>query len=392
VGAHREAAAQYARALRFGDSLSTEQRAELLERRAEACLLTDQYDEGIAALEEELECRRALGDRLKEGDALRRLSDFLWCPGRTQESESAARAAVALLEGLPPTRELGLAYAALASTHGAAARTDEAIAWGRRAIEVAEHFDDAEPAVHALITVATCEFVTGGTSDGLRQTLDRAVLAGMTTEVARAYTHFAGVTLDARDYGAAQEYVQEGLDYCSNRGLELFRLYLLADRARLELETGRWADAADSAAAVLRIDRTSTTPRIFALVVLGLVRARRGDPGHRELLEEAWRLAEPTGELPRLGPVAAARAEEAWLEGNLSRIDAATASALQLAVDRTRGPLAAELLEWRRRAGIEEEIPPSAAGPFAVELAGDWSRRPNGGPSSAVPTRRPWRL
>src|SRR5712691_9181231 len=51
--------------------------------------------------------------------------------------------------------------------------------------------------------------------------------------------------------------------------------------SRLELDQGLWSEAADSASSVLRIPRTSTTPRIVSLVVLGLPRARRGDP-------EAW--------------------------------------------------------------------------------------------------------
>jgi len=66
---------------------------------------------------------------------------------------------------------------------------------------------------------------------------------------------------------------------------------------------------------VLRIPRTSTTPRIHALVVLALVRARRGDPDARPLLDEAWALGEPTGEPGRIGPVVAARTELGWLEG-----------------------------------------------------------------------------
>jgi predicted ATPase len=37
LGAYREAAAQYARALRFGDRLPLDRRAELLERRSHAC-------------------------------------------------------------------------------------------------------------------------------------------------------------------------------------------------------------------------------------------------------------------------------------------------------------------------------------------------------------------
>jgi len=101
LGAHREAAAQYARALRFGDGLSPAVRADLLERRSNSCYVTDQNDEAIAALEEAMRCHRALGDRVSEAEALTRLSEILWCPGRTAESDRAACEAVALLEPLP---------------------------------------------------------------------------------------------------------------------------------------------------------------------------------------------------------------------------------------------------------------------------------------------------
>ena len=157
LGAHREAAAQYARALRFGDRLAPGERAELLEHRSRACYLTDQYDEGIAALEDALGCRRALGDTLKEGDALRGLSEFLWCPGRITEAERCARDAVDLLEPLPPGRELALAYANLAGICESAARSEEASAWAGRALELAQRFDDTEIAVNAQATIGWCE-------------------------------------------------------------------------------------------------------------------------------------------------------------------------------------------------------------------------------------------
>jgi hypothetical protein len=50
VGAHREAAAQYARALRFGDRLPLAERAELLERRSRECFVDDQQDAAIEAI------------------------------------------------------------------------------------------------------------------------------------------------------------------------------------------------------------------------------------------------------------------------------------------------------------------------------------------------------
>jgi hypothetical protein len=61
--------------------------------------------------------------------------------------------------------------------------------------------------------------------------------------------------------------------------------------------------------------RASIMPRITGLVVLARARAPRGDPGSRDLLEAAWSLAEPTGELHRMGDVVAA------LPGHLSTRD-----------------------------------------------------------------------
>ena len=109
--------------------------------------------------------------------------------------------------------------------------------------------------------------------------------------------------------------VERGLAIAENGNHELNRLYLLAMLGQLELRRCNWDRAADAAAIVIRTPRTSTTPRILSLVVLALIRARRGDPDARPLLDEAWGLAEPTGESRRIAPVASALAELEWLEG-----------------------------------------------------------------------------
>jgi DNA-binding CsgD family transcriptional regulator len=248
-------------------------------------------------------------------------------------------------------------------------RSEEAIAWGERALELAERLGDAEIAAYALATVGVCE----GDFEKLEQSLELGRRADLPERVARAFTLLACIAVERR-HSQARRYVEEGIAYCSERGIELFRLYLLAYRARLELDQGRWSEAADAAASVLRIPRTSTTPRIHALVVLALVRARRGDPEVRPLLDEAWALAEPTGELPRLGPVAAARAEVAWLEGDRDAVEAATAAAIPLALERRARLLIGELAEWRRRAGLGGAVPAAAAEPYALQLAGEWAR------------------
>jgi len=115
-------------------------------------------------------------------------------------------------------------------------------------------------------------------------------------------------------------------------------------------------------------------PRTIALTVLGLLRARRGDPGQSAPLDEAWALSEPTGESLRMGPAAAARAAAAWLEGRPEDVAGATQAALEVAA-RARFPwVVGELACWRWRAGIGEAVPDGAAEPYAVQIAGEWAR------------------
>ena len=119
---------------------------------------------------------------------------------------------------------------------------------------------------------------------------------------------------------------------------------------------------------VLSIRRASILPRIWGLVVLGLVRARRGDPGHRELLEEAWALGEPTGEVERMGPAATARAEVAWLTGDREAVADVTERPFRLAAEQKDAVALGELALWRRRAGIDDGFLPDAAEPFRSQL------------------------
>jgi DNA-binding CsgD family transcriptional regulator/tetratricopeptide (TPR) repeat protein len=372
VEAYREAAAQYARALRYAERLSPVERAQLLEDRAYACYLTDHTGEAIEALEVALDLRRELGDRRAEGDVLRRLAEILWCPGRTAEAERLARESVALLETLPPSPELAMAYADLAAKCLGAALRDEAAAWGTRALELAEPFGDTETAVYALGTIGTVRYGADG-AKVLEAALARARDAGVVEQAARLYNLLSGCAVSARSCTVARRYVDEGLAYCNDRGLELYRLYQLANGSRLELLQGRWGEAVDLASAVLRVPRSSTTPRIHALVVLGLVRARRGDPGQWPPLDEALALAEPTGELHRLGPVAAARAEAAWLQGDRDGVADATEAALDLALRRDESSLVGELVDWRRRAGVDGDLPRGVPEVYALQRAGEWA-------------------
>jgi DNA-binding CsgD family transcriptional regulator len=366
VGAHREATAQYARALRFGTEVDGEQRAEWLELQSRECYLTDQYDEGIKALQEAAALRRAAGVTLREADDLRRLGGFFWCPGRVDEAERAAREAVDLLEELPPSRELAAAYTQRAFLALVGSRRSESIDWAQRALAVAEGVGDRETFLEARARLAGYEGL-----EALEAVQQEAARAGHKDLYADIFVALAETSVECHQHEAAERFLADGIAHCSERGFELYRLYLLAARARLELQQGRWSEAADTAESVVRVPRTSTTPRILSLVVLGLVRGRRGDPGSAEAFEEARALAEPTGELLRMGPVAAARAEAAWLTGDHDRVAEVTERTFRLAIELDAERLIGELGVWRRRAGLEDGTLSSAPEPYALELAGE---------------------
>jgi predicted ATPase/DNA-binding CsgD family transcriptional regulator len=380
-GAHREAAEQYARALRFSTSVAPDEVAELLRLRSGECYLTDQAEEAIDALRKAVECYRAIGDRAAEGETLARLSTILWCPGRGPEARKIGHEAVALLEQGPRGRELALAYMNLAFLGRMAADGESAREWNSRALELARNVDDAHTLCLALISDGETRLFSDRAA--ARRTLEEAM--ALANEIGAgdllAYALY-GLAFSASSSEEADTILDNGLAHCSETGNDLMRLYFLALRAQQELERGLWSEAADSASMILRERVVSTFPRTMALVVLALVRARRGDPDALPLLAEAHTLAEPTGELPRIAPVAAAQAEFAWLRRDIEMIREVTGSALELARQRRSAWTAGELLVWRRRAGIHDDLDGLPVPPYALTLAGDpelaaaaWAKR-----------------
>jgi DNA-binding CsgD family transcriptional regulator/tetratricopeptide (TPR) repeat protein len=375
-GAHREAAAQYARALRFGKDSGPRARAELLERCAEECYLTSQLDEAIAAQQEALECYRRLADQRSEGNSLRVLSRLLFFAGRASEAEPLVLEAIRLLERLPAGHQLAMAYANVSQRRMVVEDDAEAVAWGARALEVAQALGDTETEAYALSNIAAAGFRLD--PDGGRLKLEAALALAQR----HGHDELAGLTVSRlvmfpvryRRYDVAQEHLESGLDYCSEHGLDTFRLYLLGCRARLELDLGHWDEAADLAGLVLRDPRSAQLARTWALVTLGLVRARRGDAEATAPLEEAQAMVDPTRELDRIAMAATGRAEAAWLTGDHGAVAQITDAALALALDRKNPWIVGEVAYWRWRAGLEDELAAGlAAEPYASSIAGDWN-------------------
>jgi DNA-binding CsgD family transcriptional regulator len=374
LGAHREAVAHFEAALRYQSYLRDSERADLLEAYSYELHLTSEISAAIGAAEEALALRASLGDHRREGAALRWLSRLAWWRGRRDQALEYGQASIRVLEPLGATSELAMAYSNLAQLHMLASESEPAIHWGRRAMDMAEQTGDRATFAHALLNVGGSEIVTDmatGWAD-VQRALDVALEVGSQEHAVRAHTLFACNAILTRDYAVAPRVVDEALRYASDHDIDAFAQYLLGWRAQMHLDRGDWARADQDVEAVMSERRISTVIRFPSVVVAGILRARRGEPGGDVILDEALEFANGTGELQRIAPAAAARAEIAWLAGDVEKARAVAAAAYEVACQRGISWRAGALAFWLWRAGALDETPENIAEPFRLQIAGRW--------------------
>jgi DNA-binding CsgD family transcriptional regulator len=334
------------------------------------------FEEALKSAEVALECHRLSGDRRREGNALRALSRLLRYMGRPEPALEAGRSAVTVLETIAPERELALAYCNLSYLFMSVEDAESTSYWAGKALTLADQLGDAESRIYALINCATLDYLAGKpeATATLERCLTQASEAGLDEYAGRSYVALCFWGARSKSHADAERWLDDGLNYCTDHGLDLWRSYLAVSRARAELDQGRWDQAVESADLIVHDPRTSPVVMPTAQAIIGLVRARRGDPEWRSLLDEAWHRAEPTAELQRWELPALARAEAGWLEGDAPAVDSATSPVLDLAEARHQPWIAAGLMTWRLRSGLDSAThsTPVLPLPFAAQAQGDW--------------------
>jgi DNA-binding CsgD family transcriptional regulator/tetratricopeptide (TPR) repeat protein len=393
VGAHREAAQHLEAALRHGTSLPPPALAGLHEQLSYEYYLTDRTELALGERRAALGLWTALGDTVRRGASLRWLSRLSWFVGDRGGAERYADEAIAVLESVPVGRELGLAYSNRAQLDMLATANDDAVAWADRAIAIGERLSDLEIRAHALNNRGTAllnDDREAGRAD-LERSLALSLEANLHEHAARAYTNLVSTTVTARRYADANRYLAAGLAYAEQRDLDSWRLYMQAYRARARLERGDWLGAGDDAESILAHPRVSTVTRLPTLIVLGTLRARRGDPDAGGPFDEARALAARVQEIQRTGPLVAALGELAFLDGAPARAQADVLEAYGLAgAQRDRWARGAVGI-WGWRAGWLEALD-ACAEPYALEAAGRWQEAATLWERLGCPYDRAWTL
>jgi len=369
LGARREAAAQYERALRFVPETDIRTRAELLDSLAEQLDFVDRQVDLLETCSAAVALWHELGDSKRESDSLLRLAGNLWWLCRGADSGQAADALPKLAKPLGTSPQLAKAYNTLAHRHLGRGRYEEGLALTRQAREIAEQLGLDDVISDSLSIEAHVVHARGDDwTIPMQAALETALSGGHEYQVggvfADTYWRYCG---DLRDEEGEHIYNQ-AMAYCDVHDIGTFANCLLAERAGVFEKLGRWDECVSITHSMLEELSVSPANRIQPLCYQAKVLARRGQDGYWAYLDEAMHLVVGLDEPEWLSFVGIARVEAYWLEG---RLDAARAE-----LDRVRAGSAGVFVLsrgwialWRRRlTGVAEPIDLE---PFASQIAGN---------------------
>ncbi len=371
---HREAAAQYERALRFASGPEPATVAELYDGLANELLLVDRWQDSADASERALALWRGVGAPLREGDTLRRLSRTMWRQCRGREAALAGEAAVATLEPHGPTAELARAYATLALGQLSRGANAVAIEMAQRAQAIAEPLGVSDALIGALITQGVAAADSGGDWIGaLQRALALAMSSGVEEQAASVYVNIYDVYSKHRRFVEGERYYVDGIAFCDEHDLDTFASWLRDDRTSALERLGRWDESLALATEILHRVGPSPVNRISSMMNRGTIAARRGNADAWGDLDEAMAAADGTDEAQRIVPARLARAEAHWLAGDrhAARREVELATGRSSACDPwDRGAIAV----WLRRTGSTHAVEGDLAEPYRLHLDRGWEQ------------------
>ncbi|MEO8523846.1 MAG: AAA family ATPase [Caldimonas sp.] len=378
-GAHREAAAHYRTALQHATpeaEIPLDDLAGWLDASARVCQMTDQLEEAIVTRLRLGEFYRRSGDLVREAENLSQLALAYVQALRNSDADGASRRAIEMLETLPAGVELADAYRVEAQLRMLNRDCDESIAWSSKAIELAERLGHREVMVAAISTLGAATMFSdyeAGCAHLLRA-LDLARTEGFHFIVANTYNSLGSGSGEMFRLDAAQRFMTEAIAFADQHEIDVYRNYCVSWLALCEMYLGHVDDATRHAQDILRQPSACSTSRVMALVALGRIRARRGQEGVDEVLDEALELALASGTLQHIAPVRAARAEAANLRGDKAAAVDEAEAALAMSVKHRHAWFAGELAYCMARSGRPMAVPTLCAEPFALQMAGRWAK------------------
>ena len=375
AGSHRQALAHFEAVVPHADRLPLRERAEFLNDYGWELYNAHRFRASVDASRAAERLFREVGEPIPLALCLVRLSRHLFMAGATDAAEEAAQRAVVTL--IDVGDDAALAYATLylgailaqTPARGGDARCSSAPTRSR--------WRSQRPDLAALcLNYLAIARVEAGEPDGLQTMRNSIALAqaGAHHEAtARGYCNLAELLLRMGRLDELERCVHEGLTFTRERGFWSHAYNLEVHRCLLLLRRGDWEPARERACA-----RCSTPTRTRGC---SSPTARRGSagcsraaatPAAGPLLADAWEQAQRQRLLLGLAYAGIARAEWAWLTGDLDAARQVAAVLLPRTEHPGAAPFRGELLRYLARAGLPAEPFEGCPPGYDAGLRGDW--------------------
>ncbi len=313
AGALEEAIVHYQDAADLAQEPDALWRAGLLTSLGEALWLRGRFEEAVPALTEARDTFLEAGDEQRAGIAELTLARVLYERTEHGHALKAFHRALASLEQGPESPAMARAVSCISQLHMVASEAEDAVAWGTRALAIAERVGAEDVVVHASINVgsALAFFVPERRDEGLammRRSFEDARRLGLVYDACRASFNLGNMHASAGDADRALEIFDELRDYAAS-----YQLFTMEGAGRVGAwavawRYGRWArafrDRPALEALVTRAGRDNFKAAAIALALIGadldLGRVAPAGASLRTFAGALDRMVEPQHRIPYL--------------------------------------------------------------------------------------------
>jgi len=317
VGAHIEAAKLFLTAIQYSEGNNPDQLVQFYEAYAYESYLTNQIKEAIIYQGKALKVWEQKNGIEKIASSLRFLSRLWWFDGSREKAETYALQAIDILKSQPPSKTMAMAYSNMSQLKMFSEETNECVAWGNKAIEMARELEDSETLSHALSNVGASLWRIQPSNDTAKQqlmdALDIALKNSFHEHAGRAYSNIISNYIAFKDFESAARFLRDGIAYCEERDLDSSKNYKLYQKSRMLLEMGDWDESLTIVKTLLSNPAQPIIIKIGALTTLCTIEVRKGVSDGMMHLQEVRSHVIRTKEHHQIIPAIISCLEYEWL-------------------------------------------------------------------------------
>ncbi|MEA2664934.1 MAG: hypothetical protein QOI11_1878, partial [Candidatus Eremiobacteraeota bacterium] len=269
MSAHRQAAAQYERTLRFADELPPSERGDLIDAWALECRAIGEFRQATELIREAAHEHARAGDPRKHAASLCQLALMSFVLAESAaEAQEVLHEAIAALEREPDAPELLVAFRVLSALCLTQHDRDGVFEWTGRARELAERLRLPVP-LYVQLHRTGIDYPRG--VEAARTPLEECVAHAVETHdydgAGIGYGQLATGAARNRRHDLAETYIRAGRDYSVEHDLDGYTPYFDAWQAVVDLQRGRWAQAEEAAQLVLGLGGTGPATALTLITV-----------------------------------------------------------------------------------------------------------------------------